>query len=90
MRSWLVFLNIILTLPGCQTLQPAPKQPYPVAAIWNGKIYMGDSNRLGVAQSLTAPVIGCREAAFDRLICMSIEDYTALMQYFILSACVNQ
>lgn len=86
----LVCLYLSLTLPGCQTLGPTPPKIYPLSYIWNGKIYIGDSKRMGVAQSLTSPAIMCSDPAFDRMACMNVEDYTALMQYFIQAACVNQ
>lgn len=87
---WVVLVYFMNILAGCQTLQPAPKQQYPISQIWAGKIYVGDSKRQGVAQSLLSPVVSCTSVDFDRMVCMSLEDYTALMQYFIQSACVNQ
>lgn len=87
---WLLCLYLIALFTGCQTLQPAPRQQFPIANIWAGKIYLGDSKRLGVAQSSVSPVIACGSSEFDRIVCMTVEDYTVLMQYFIQAACVNQ
>jgi len=84
--KWVFFLYLSL---GCQTLQPQKIQ-IPIATIWDGKIYVGDSVRLGVARNKVDPVVACSDPAFNRMICMTLEDYTALMQYFIQAACVSQ
>lgn len=89
MRS--CFFNIILALTGCQTLWPKPEPaPVPISQLWNGKIYFGNSKFFGVSQTLRSPVISCADQEFDKMVCMSVEDYTTLMQYFVQAACVNQ
>jgi len=88
--DWCLYLQLIANLLACQTLQPATPKQTPLSAVWDGRIYLGDSHRLGVAQSLVSPVVGCADPSFDRMVCMSVEDYTALMQYFLQAACVNQ
>lgn len=88
MRGFYFYFMFVLS--GCQTLWPATKTQTPVSQLWNGKIYIGDSRRFGVAQNSKAPVVGCAEPQFDRMICLTVEDYTALMQYFLQAACVNQ
>lgn len=88
--DWMLFVYCLMNLLACQTPQTQPKVQAPLTSMWAGKIYVGDSLRLGVAQSKLSPVVGCSDPQFDRMICMGVEDYTALMQYFIQAACVNQ
>lgn len=88
MIRWLVFLNFIAYFTACQTTEPAKLSCPPVDA-WNGKIYMGDSHRFGVARSVASPVISCGAIEFNRMMCMSVEDYESLLQYFIRTTCVE-
>lgn len=83
-------LYLMVWLCGCQTTQSAPKAQMPLTAVWNGRIYLGDPTRHGVARSPLEQPVDCSSAEFSRMVCLSVEDYTALMQYFIQSACVNQ
>lgn len=88
---WIVWLNLSASILGCQTLAPLSptNTKVPLLTLWNGRIYLGDSRRLGVATSLASPVISCSSPEFDKMACMSVEDYTALMQYFLAAACSN-
>lgn len=88
--KWIVYLYITACGFSCQTLLPKQKQQiFPITA-WNGKIYVGDSKRLGVSRSPKEDPVLCKDQAFDRMVCMSLEDYTALMQYFLQAACTNE
>lgn len=78
--KWLFFIYFT----ACQTITPTK---IPLANIWNGRVYVGDSLRLGVSRNAIDPVVACSSQEFNHMICMSAEDYTALMQYFLEASC---
>lgn len=90
MNHWLVYLNLTVALISCQTLQPTPKPAVSITSVWDGKIFLGDTKQCALVRAQSGSVIKCDAPDFDRMVCMSLEDYTKMMEYFLQAACVNQ
>lgn len=80
MIRWLVCLNFMVSSVACQTTEKPPFCPQ--ASPWDGKVYMGDSKRLGVARSPLLPVTECKDPQFDKMICMTSDDFQSLITHF--------
>lgn len=74
MRHWLVCLNLMASFTACQTTRNST---------WDGKVYLGDSQRLGVARTPFLPVISCSAPEFDTMICMPAPDYESMLQQMV-------
>jgi hypothetical protein len=75
----LIPLIISLGLVACQTTKP----PEP----WSVKVYSGDPKRLGLARG--ADFVQCSDAAFDKMVCMNSDDFSAMIGYLLKRECVD-
>jgi hypothetical protein len=70
------FLIVALLLVSCSKPKPIP--------IWNGKLFVGDSQRQGLSRAQSNEFISADSEEFDHFIAMSDEDFRSFYTTYVL------
>jgi hypothetical protein len=69
-------LLAILLLTSCAKPKPIP--------VWNGKLFVGDSQRQGLSRAQSGEFIAADSEEFDKYIAMSDEDFRSFYTTYVL------
>ena len=70
------FLILLLLLVSCGKPVPIP--------VWNGKLFVGDSQREGLVRAQSNEFIAANSPEFDKQISMSDEDFRSFYTTYVL------
>lgn len=69
-------LLALLLVSACGKPKPIP--------VWNGKLFVGDSQRLGLSRSQSGEFVAADSKEFDKYIAMSDEDFRSFYTTYVL------
>lgn len=69
-------LITLMFLVSCSNPKPIP--------VWNGKLFVGDSLKIGISRAQSGEFIPADSEAFDKYIAMSDEDFRSFYTTYVL------